>query len=472
MNSSPRIVFCTTCRGRAQHIEQTLPRNLAENPNATIVLLDYNSQDGLANYLRLNHGMDMARGRLVVYSYPWASQFIMAHAKNLAHRLGMREGGDILVTLDADNFTGPRFDEYIYNQFSCGSAVGPERGMFLCPEIVKSGEGKEQRRFLRDSNGELVQQNRGIAGRLVVRSQDFIKAGGYDEAFVTWRGEDTDLNARLTRMGFNARRIESKYLDAVRHGAGLRFKEYPHARQYESDEEPKRIYQCTHTVVNYGAFGCGTVQRNYGPESVTLAPIPTRIFGIGLHKTATTSLHAAFQLLGFDSFHWNRGDMARDIWDQMGGADENIYRGSAMLERYYALCDLPIPLLYRKLDDAYPGSKFILTIRNEDKWLNSVAKLWSYQFNPSRWEWDVYPFSNRIHRALYGRIDFDPPTFLARYRQHNAEVREFFKARPNDLLVMDMDKGAGWPQLCGFLGKPVPAVPYPRAYATKPIGHA
>ena len=33
------------------------------------------------------------------------------------------------------------------------------------------------------------------------------------------------------------------------------------------------------------------------------------------------------------------------------------------------------------------------------------------------------------------------------------------------LLVMEMDKGAGWFELCNFLGKPMPAEPYPRAYA-------
>ena len=31
MNANPMIVFCTTCKGRAQHLEQTLPQNLADN---------------------------------------------------------------------------------------------------------------------------------------------------------------------------------------------------------------------------------------------------------------------------------------------------------------------------------------------------------------------------------------------------------------------------------------------------------
>ena len=60
----------------------------------------------------------------------------------------------------------------------------------------------------------------------------------------------------------------------------------------------------------------GTVYRNFGNKPIKLSAIPTRIFGVGLHKTATTSLHKAFQVLGFDSLHWGRGE-APLIWDEM-----------------------------------------------------------------------------------------------------------------------------------------------------------
>jgi hypothetical protein len=232
-------------------------------------------------------------------------------------------------------------------------------------------------------------------------------------------------------------------------------------------------------VVNYGNFGCGTVYKNFDTEPTVLKPIPTRVFGIGMHKTATTSLNAAFKILGYDSFHWDRGDLAREIWDQM-----NAFERSTTLERYYALSDLPMPLLYQRLDKAYPGSKFILTVRNELEWLMSVNRLWDARYNPNRWEWEVYPFTNRIHRALYGRTDFKPDVMLARYRQHNAEVLEYFKDRPDDLLVLDMDRPcavdrlwkrtpeelrtgpAEWWALCDFLDLPVPDVPYPRLWVT------
>jgi hypothetical protein len=269
-------------------------------------------------------------------------------------------------------------------------------------------------------------------------------------------------------MGYAGQEIPPVYLNAIRHGAGLRFKEYPHAQQYESQEEVARLSETTDTVVNYGNFGCGTVYRNFDPKPIELKPLPTRIFGIGLQRTATTSLHKAFEILGYDSFHWNTGALARMIWDEMNAAGK-----SKTLEQYYALCDTPIPLLYQKLDKAYPHSKFILTVTAEDKWLRSIERLWSYRYNPNRWEWEVYPFTNRIHKALYGQTTFDREVFRARYRKHNAEVKEYFKGRPDDLLVMDMDfgwpiEGNYWPMLCGFLGKAVPSVPYPNVQHTVP----
>ena len=234
-----------------------------------------------------------------------------------------------------------------------------------------------------------------------------------------------------------------------------------HARRYEANDSWRIPGRQTGTVANYGKFGVGTVYRNGDPTPIELGPVPTRVFGIGLHKTATTSLHKAFQLLGYDSLHWGASE-APLVWEEVNAAGR-----SKTLERFYAACDLPIPLLYHKLDQAYPGSKFILTVRDEAEWLRSVERLWDERYNPTRWQWDVWPISNRLHHALYGRIDFDPATMLGRYRRHNAEVKEYFRTRPQDLMVMDLSAGAGWPELCGFLGAPVPAVPYPREYATR-----
>lgn len=438
---NPRIVFCTTCKGRTQHLQETLPQNLADNRsygNAHFVVLDYGSQDHLLAYLKAEHAADIKSGRLAVYSYPSAGAFKMAHAKNMAHRCGILEGADILVNLDADNFTGRDFAHYIAKQFSAGG-----HHAFLWAKMIP---------------GVLC---RGISGRIVVTRHAFLNAGGYDEQYDDWGPDDKDFNLRLRRLGYQAVEIDPCHLSAVRHNNKLRFREYPHAQDTANEDQFENVNESDSTITNFGNFGCGIVYKNFDLfnqvfDPIDLNTLPTRVFGIGMHKTATTSLHTALKMLGVESAHWQNAHWAKAIWQEMTSAGRSL-----TVEQHYALCDLPITLLFRELDLAYPGSKFILTTKDEGSWLESVRNHWDYDYNRYRVSWDTDPFTHRLHKLLYGQKQFDADIFLERFRRHNAEVREYFKDRPRDLLVMDMDAGAGWAGLCELLRLPVPAFPYP-----------
>ena len=431
----PRIAFATTCRGRVQHLRDTLPRNLADNvnyENAVFVVLSYGDRDGLDEFMRSSEVMGhIESGRVVYYNFPEPTKFEMGKAKNIAHRCAMREGGFILVNLDADNFTCPGFASYVADQYQS------DKNCFLWAHMLK---------------GVLP---RGINGRLALTKHAFLNAGGYDEKFDSWGKDDKDLNLRLRRLGYPARQIHPRYLDAVRHNDKIRFKEYPHRLMESYDEPEDWLMTSDTTIANYGKVGCGTVYRNFGTEAIELKPVPTRIFGIGMHKTATTSLHLAMKILNFDSAHWTSAHWAKAIWTEM-----KTWGKSLTLEKSYHLCDLPIPLLFRELDKAYPNSKFILTMLDDEVWVKAAEIHWS-QRNRFRASWDSDPFSHKIHQELYGQRHFDREVFLARYRRHNAEVLEYFKDRPDDLLVMRMNDGDGWEQLCNFVGKPIPDVSYP-----------
>lgn len=444
MQHSPRIAFVTTCKGRAQHIEKTLPKNLYYNsgyPNAKFFILNYGSPDHLLSYLETNHQRELDNERLVIYSFSEPGPFRMAHAKNIVHRVAIMEGAEILVNVDADNFTGPDFAGYIAEKFQAGENV------FLWAKMIQEGKDRLPR---------------GINGRIAVSTRAFLNAGGYDEKYSTWAPDDKDFNARLRRLGYAGIEIDRRFLEeVVLHSDRMRFKEYPQARTDMGEDQFELANDADTTVVNFGDLGCGVVYRNFDPEPIELSHVPTRIFGIGMHKTATTSLHAALNILGFDSAHWKSAHWAKAIWTEM-----NVFGRSLTLEKHYALSDLPITILYDKLDKAYPGSKFILTKRNEEKWLNSVRRHWSPDYNRFRLEWNTDPFTHTIHKAVYGQKGFNEEVFLERYRRHNAEVQQYFSSRPDDLLVMDMDDGAGWKELCGFLGEPIPEVPYPKTFVT------
>ena len=443
------VAFCTTCKNRAQHIEITLPENLKNNrhEDTRFILLNYNSQDHLNEYLAAKHLPDIDSGRPVVYHFPEVGPFRMAHAKNMSHRLAMREGCSQLMNMDADNYTAPDFDLAIREAFATESPI------FLWPNIASVKEKREKGGF------------KGLNGRIGVTQSAFLKAGGYDERFRTWSPDDKDFDARLRRLGYERVEIPEHHLQVVLHTDKMRFREYQHARETVEEYHQAIILSPDHTLVNQGRIGMGRVFRNFGEQPVILGPLPTRVFGIGWHKTATTSLHTALTKLGFDSAHWKTAKWAKNIWEEM-----NKFGKSLTLEKSYALCDMPIPILYQSLDIAYPGSKFILTIRDERDWLDSIRRHWEFDSNPFRHQWDDDPFTHRLHTILYGQKEFDAELFTHRYRRHNAEVLEYFANRPGDLLVMDMSAGDGWDKLCPFLGCAVPNEPYPRIFSQKVEG--
>ena len=437
-SGSMRIAFCTTCRGRVQHLKETLPKNILDNAdyeNAVFVVVGYGDGEGLEEFMRSPEIMKhIQSGRVVYYNFPEPKKFEMGRAKNIAHRCGMLEGASILVNLDADNFTTPGFAQYIVDQYE------EDPNCFLWARMIK---------------GVLP---RGINGRIVCTRHQFLNAGGYDEKFDSWGHDDKDYNLRLRRLGYNGRQIHPRFLDAVRHCDKMRFKEYPHRLVESYDEPTEWLMESDVTIANYGRIGCGTVYRNFSTEAIELNPLPTRIFGIGMHKTATTSLHLAMKLLNFDSAHWISAHWAKAIWLEM-----NQWGKSNTLEKSYHLCDLPIPMLFRELDKGYPGSKFILTTLDDEVWVEAARIHWSPK-NRFRAAWDSDPFSHQVHQALYGIRHFDRDVFLARYRKHNAEVREYFKDRPEDLLEMPMslgDSNAHWTALCSFVDRPIPSVSYP-----------
>lgn len=399
-------------------------------------------------WLMGNFEEEIRSGRLVIYSFPEADRFLMAPAKNLAHRCAIHEGADVICGLDADNFTGPNFDEYIHGVFSeakTETALYGSPGIFLWARML---QGK---------------MRRGVSGRIAMTAKDFWLTGGYDEAYEDWGPDDKDMNVRLERLGRVPIEIPAQFLDAINHQDKLRFREYPHARPKPGCSQEQFYPGHDWTVANGGVIGCGVVYRNYGVDATVFNPVPSRIFCIGNQKTGTQSLDHALSLLGYDTAHWLSGIWARDIVKEM-----RKFGRSRTVEQHYALSDLPITFLYKELDKAYPGSKFILTTVPDEQWLPAVRKHWSYEGNVFRKDWDKWPAADFIHKQMYGRCDFDAEVFLARYRRHNAEVWEYFKNRPEQFLWLPMQAGNLWGKLCKFLDRPKPLGEFPHIDRTCP----
>jgi len=102
----------------------------------------------------------------------------------------------------------------------------------------------------------------------------------------------------------------------------------------------------------------------------------------------------------------------------------------------------------------YPGSKFILTTRPFEEWIERRRLKPADPHRPPVWKLET-----RI--AMYGSIYFDEKLYSEAYFKHHVGVEEYFVNRKNDLLTIPLTASNKWELLCGFLEKEIPNVEYP-----------
>ncbi|MEZ5492639.1 MAG: sulfotransferase [Gammaproteobacteria bacterium] len=174
-----------------------------------------------------------------------------------------------------------------------------------------------------------------------------------------------------------------------------------------------------------------------------------KVFGIGFHKTGTSSLARALEILGYRVTGPN-GSKDSEI------ADKALHMVYELADQFDAFQDNPWPLFYKELDKRYPGSKFILTVREPDSWIRSQVNYFGENSTPMRtWIYGV--------GCPAGNEDI----YLNRYNRHNKDVIDYFKDRHEDLLVIDITKKDCWEEICDFLGHEIPDVSFPHVNKTK-----
>lgn len=170
-----------------------------------------------------------------------------------------------------------------------------------------------------------------------------------------------------------------------------------------------------------------------------------KVFCVGFHKTGTTSLAHALKLLGYRVTGPN-GVKDPDI-------ENNVFpMAYDLVEKYDAFQDNPWPIIYKELDAKYPGSKFIMLLRNPESWIKSQVKHFGRRETPMRkWIYGV------------GCPEGNEDIYLKRFEDHNREVLDYFMNRPQDFLIMNLAEGDGWEKLCPFLGSDIPNIEFPHA---------
>lgn len=179
-----------------------------------------------------------------------------------------------------------------------------------------------------------------------------------------------------------------------------------------------------------------------------------KIFCVGLNKTGTSSLHKAFQILGYKSVHYtdDNGNNIKEIILDNYLNDRDILFG---LQKYDAFSDwdkAPYTIkIFKEFDRQYPNSKFILNTRDIEDWIKSRER---------------HVLRNRKNKLLNPKkeirwLDINKKKWRNQFIEHHEAVKEYFKDRPDDIIEFDVTNADKWEKLCRFLSVKVPNQPFP-----------
>mmetsp|Transcript_1215 Transcript_1215/g.1728 ORF Transcript_1215/g.1728 Transcript_1215/m.1728 type:complete len:215 (-) Transcript_1215:74-718(-) len=192
-----------------------------------------------------------------------------------------------------------------------------------------------------------------------------------------------------------------------------------------------------------------------------------------MFRTGTTSLGDILNRLGYRSCSFTHGFMQtgnlktwmdtsdRVVDDYINHWSENMRSGfRVMMNATLSTNDGPWLFFYKQFDEWYPGSKFVLTVRNSTRIHVNSEYSKGFRSNTTLKTILMQDPSKRpvVHRPFHkGLPVIDHMRLIARrYELHNAAVLEYFKGRENDLLELcvECDPEKALTDLKNFLGCP------------------
>lgn len=200
-----------------------------------------------------------------------------------------------------------------------------------------------------------------------------------------------------------------------------------------------------------------------------------KVIGAGLGRTGTDSVKAALERLGFGPCHHMK-DLFTNPSSIRGWLDAATGRPTdwdQLLAGYSSTLDWPSASFWRELADAYPQARVLLTVRDPQRWYDSVADtLYRSRYQSvaemppelrARFETtpelqDQLALTERlIWQGTFAGRFLDRDFAIGAYEKHLAAVRD---AVPSSRLL-EFEVAQGWEPLCAFLDVEVPDEPFP-----------
>ena len=188
-----------------------------------------------------------------------------------------------------------------------------------------------------------------------------------------------------------------------------------------------------------------------------------KLINVGLARTGTTSLKAALEKLGYSpvyhTFDLFTSSKDMDVWEAAYDVEQVDWR--AFYEGY-EVADWPAGLFYKEIISAHPEAKVMITVRDPEKWYESLYNIFKQGMNINV----PIPIVKRIKNFILNypaKILFqdrmDEKEFMVQFFDDYVERVKAF-VPPERLLVYSVKEG--WEPLCAFLDVPLPDEPFPR----------
>ena len=194
--------------------------------------------------------------------------------------------------------------------------------------------------------------------------------------------------------------------------------------------------------------------------------MPLSVIGAGFGRTGTLSLKTALDMTAVGPCYHMKTVIAhpehRPLW--LAAAAGEAIDWDGLFSGFGSAVDWPACYFWRLLADRYPAAKVILTVRDPDRWYDSVHNTISQSMirpGPDGKPQAGVSQDIILKRTFDHRFE-DRAHALAVFNAHNAAV---VAALPAERLLV-YRVADGWPPLCQFLGLPEPPAPFPHVNST------
>jgi hypothetical protein len=197
---------------RLKHLKRTLPKNIEDNKNydnCVFVVLNYNSQDNLHEWMLKEMAAEIKSGKVIYYRTLEPKFFWHNHAKNMAAKCTPKDA-KIICSIDSDNFTavskhGIGLAQTLAEIFSSNS------GKFF---VRACGWEHRMKDYYTDHPDKLYS----ASGKIATYRKDFFKYRGFNEELKGHYFDEEELWKRLEEVvGFRKISLPVEFSKFINH---------------------------------------------------------------------------------------------------------------------------------------------------------------------------------------------------------------------------------------------------------------